>query len=64
MEVYNAIIQAIGSLGFPIVAYLLMVKEMRDEREKHAEESKSTAAAIANNTEALIRLCDKLDKEV
>lgn len=64
MEVYNAIIQAIGSLGFPIVAYLLMVKEMRDEREKHASETAATAAAIQNNTEAIIRLCNKLEREV
>lgn len=64
MEIYNAVIQAIGSLGFPIVAYLLMVKEMRDEREKHAVETAATSAAIQNNTEAIIRLCDKLDKGV
>lgn len=70
----NEVINAITNLGFPIVmcgAALWYVKYIedkhREEREimqqKHDEEMKSITGAINNNTIALTKLCEKIDKE-
>ena len=69
----NAIIQMIGSLGFPIVACIAMgwyvkyqtdqnnkeVKEMRDE---HRKEIEKVTEALNNNTLAIQKLSDHLDE--
>lgn len=66
--------QLIGSLGFPIVACLGMgyyVKyqtdsyrdEVKDMRSEHKEEISKISEALNNNTLALQKLCDKLDKD-
>ena len=54
------IMQYIAQLGFPIVAFLLMWSELGKERESHENETAKLAAVISNNTQALIRLTDKL----
>lgn len=69
----NVMISLITSVGFPIVAclgcgwyvkyttdnYRQEVKEMRQE---HAEEVGKMTEALANNTLAIQRLTDKLEK--
>lgn len=69
----NAIIQMVGSLGFPIVACIAMgwyvkyqtdqnnkeVKEMRDE---HRREIEKVTEALNNNTLAIQKLSDHLDE--
>lgn len=66
--------QIIGSLGFPIVACLGMgwyVKyqtdayreEVRDMQREHKEEIAKMSDALNKNTDAISKLCDKLDKE-
>ena len=54
------VMQYISQLGFPIVAFLLMWKELVDERKSHEAETAKLAEVISNNTQALIRLTDKL----
>lgn len=70
----NTIITLVGSLGFPIVAciacgwyckyqsdsYRAEVKEIQAE---HKEEISKVTEALNNNTLALQKLVDKLDKE-
>ena len=67
-------IQLISSVGFPIVACLGMgwyVKyqtdnyrqEVKDMQKEHKEEIQKMSDALNNNTSALQKLCDKLDKE-
>lgn len=67
-------IQLISSVGFPIVACLGMgwyvkyqtdsyKEEVKEMRKEHKEEIGKMSEALNNNTEALIRLTDKLDKE-
>lgn len=56
----DAIIGYIGQIGFPIVLCLLLWKELGDERESHKEETSKLAEVINNNTQALIKLADKL----
>ena len=64
----------ITTVGFPIVACLFMgwyVKyqtdnyrsEVKDMQKEHKEEITKVTEALQNNTLALQRLCDKLDKE-
>lgn len=67
-------VQLISSVGFPIVAcfgmgwyvkyqtdsYKEEVKEMRNE---HKEEIGKMSSALDKNTEAIIKLTEKLDKE-
>ena len=70
----NEIINAITNLGFPIVmcgAALWYVKYIedkhREERERmqhlHDDEMKSVTATINNNTIALTKLCEKIERE-
>lgn len=71
-------VQLIGSLGFPIVACICMalyVKEQNknnreDVKELNAQHSKEMASfkdeikeALNNNTIALTKLCEKLERE-
>ena len=71
---YNLILQAVSSLGFPIVMCGLMAwfvmnqtNKHREEIEKlndrHKEEMKSVTEALNNNTLAIQELTDKLGKE-
>lgn len=81
---YSNIVQAISSVGFPIVCcvamawyvkyqtdknrqdMLTLIEQNRNDRiklnEQHREEMVDFKKAIDNNTAALTRLCEKLDK--
>ena len=67
------IMQAVASLGFPIVACIGMgyyVKyqtdvnreELKEIRQEHQLEVSRLADALNNNTLAITKLCEKLDK--
>ena len=69
----NTILQAVGTLGFPIVCALAMawyVKYMTDRNredinklnEQHQQEMKEVTTALNNNTLALQKLSDLLDR--
>lgn len=62
----NVIIQAITSVGFPIVMCLMLCWYVREISSKHKEESDKFAEALNANTLVLQKLCDRLDdvKEV
>lgn len=47
---YNAIIQAIGSLGFPIIAAIGCFWYLNKERETHAAETSALTKALQDNT--------------
>lgn len=57
----NVIIQAITSVGFPIVMCLMLMWYVREISSKHKEESDKFAEALNANTLVLQKLCDKLD---
>jgi hypothetical protein len=70
----NDVVQIISTLGFPIamcVGACFFIKyqfdtsnkQMEDIRKDHKEEIKQLQTALDNNTIALTRLLDKLDKE-
>ena len=71
---FNAVIQAISTIGFPIVMCIVVcfyVKYIMDKNSEqlmqitnsHREESKEMTKAIENNTIALTELIEKLGDE-
>ena len=52
--------QFIGTVGFPIFAFLLIWKQLTDEREAHKEEMQAMTTAVNNNTTALVKLTERL----
>lgn len=75
METVNMVLQAITTVGFPIVCcgvLMYYVKYMRDKdtemmadiMARHNEEVNTMSAALNENTLVLQKLCDKLDSGV
>lgn len=56
----TGLIQAIQSVGFPIVCCGALFWYMSQQDEKHDVEIRELTRTIQNNTLALTRLCDKL----
>lgn len=52
----STITQFISGVGFPVVAFLLIYKEMGKTREAHSEEIKSITDALNQNTRIIERL--------
>lgn len=50
------IVNAITTLGFPIIMCLIMVKYMIDQRDAHKKESEAYRQAIDANTNAITAL--------
>lgn len=59
----NILIQLVGSLGFPIVACGALFWRMIKSDEQHKEEMNKMSEALNNNTSALVKLTEKLEKE-
>lgn len=59
---YNAIIQTVSSVGFPIVMCLMLYNQMLKTEEVHKQEIAELRKAIENNTLALNNLTTR--KEV
>lgn len=56
----NDILQAIGTVGFPIVAAIGCFWYMTKLNETHREEISEMRKAIENNTAAMTRLIDRI----
>lgn len=56
----QAILSAISTVGFPIACciYLIYVNQRADE--KHAEEIEKLRITVQNNTEVMIKICERL----
>lgn len=59
---YNAIVQTVSSVGFPIVMCLMLYNQMLKTEEVHKQEIAELRKAIENNTLALNNLTTR--KEV
>lgn len=59
----NTIIQLVGSLGFPVVMCGALFWRMVKSDEQHKAEMDKLSEALNNNTIALTKLSDNLDKE-
>ena len=60
---FNTVIATVGSLGFPIVACILMGYMFLKFTDNYRQDIKSITEIVSNNTAALNRLIDKLDDE-
>ncbi|MBO5108735.1 MAG: hypothetical protein J6B97_09930 [Bacteroidales bacterium] len=58
----SGLIQIVGSLGFPIAACIAVFWYLMKESENHKEEVNKLSEALLNNTIALTKLCDELEK--
>lgn len=58
----NTVIQIVGSLGFPVVMCGALFWRQVKSDEQHKEEMNQLSEALNNNTQAIIKLSDKLDK--
>lgn len=63
VDIVNSISALIGSLGFPIVAYFMMTRSMKEERELHKQEVDELRKVIENNTVTLERISTIIEKE-
>lgn len=59
---YNAIVQTVSSVGFPIVMCLMLYNQMLKTEDAHKQEIAELRKAIENNTLALNNLTTR--KEV
>jgi hypothetical protein len=59
----SALTQAIGSLGFPVVACIALYVQQNKNNEKHAQEMDKLSETINNNTLAITKLIAKLGGE-
>ena len=58
----NAIIQIVGSLGLPVVMCGALFWRQVKSDEQHKEDMNKLSEALNNNTQAIIKLSDNLDK--
>ena len=61
MESYNFVIQAISSVGFPIVMTLVMVYILYKVENNHREEMTEMMKSLENNTLAITKLTERLE---
>lgn len=57
---YSQVMQLIGSLGFPIVACVMLYIRMEKQDENHKAEVSELTKAIQNNTIVMQKLVDRL----
>ena len=60
---FNTLLQAITTVGFPIVMCVALLYEIKDMTAKHQEESKLFSDSMNKNTLVLQKLCDILGVE-
>lgn len=63
MDNVQVLIQAISTVGFPIAMCVIMAYYVKYTEDKHREEINSIREALENNTLALTKLSDKMEKE-
>ena len=59
----DVLLQAIATVGFPIVMCVALLYEIKDMASKHQEESKLFSDSMNKNTLVLQKLCDVLGVE-
>ncbi len=57
----NDVLQAISTVGFPIVMCGALFYKMNEQDKAHKEESKKLVEAINNNTIALTKLSERVN---
>lgn len=60
---FNVVLQAISTIGFPIVAACVCGWYITKKDAQHKDETQSFVEALNKNTLVLQKLCDKMDVE-
>ena len=60
---FNSVLQAISTVGFPIVMCLIFAWYIKDLNESHKEETEKFTEALNSNTIVLQKLCDTMNVE-
>lgn len=60
---FESVLQAITTVGFPIVMCLVLLWYINKMVDSHKEETKAFTDALNKNTSVLERVCDKLNIE-
>lgn len=58
VEFINEVSSQVSTVGFPIVCFLLLWKQMGEQNKQHKEELDKLSETIHNNTIALNKLTD------
>lgn len=58
----NSATQLISSVGFPIALCVYMINTMQKQSENHKSEINELSKTIENNTIALVKLVEKIDR--
>lgn len=57
---FNAILQAISTVGFPIACCIYLIYSNNKNNEHHTEEVEKLRQTIDNNTKVMIKICSKI----
>lgn len=57
---FNTILQAVGSVGFPIVCCIYLIVTQKEMNSKNAEALEKMRQTVENNTLAMTKLSTKL----
>lgn len=60
---FNPVLQAISTVGFPIVMCIIFAWYIKDLNENHKEETEKFTEALNSNTLVLQKLCDAMNVE-
>lgn len=60
----NEVVTLITNVGFPIGLTLILLWYIYDSNNKHREEMDKMSEALNNNTLALTKLIDRLEREI
>lgn len=61
---FNSVLQAITTVGFPIVMCLILMWYINKTEERHKDETEKLTEALNNNTLAIQSLKDNILKEM
>lgn len=61
MEI-NTVTQLVSSVGFPIALCIYMIYAMQKQSENHKTEINELTKTIENNTIAIVKLVEKIDR--
>lgn len=56
----NDILSAISTVGFPIACCVYLIYNNTKMDEKHSEEIEKLRVTVQNNTEVMIKICERL----
>lgn len=61
MESTQLVLNAISTVGFPIVVCLIMIWMVYKQNQSHVDESDKLRSVIENNTMSITKLYEKID---